>query len=460
MDTLKQVASQNNTPLIFGTDGIRGQANTGLFIPESMVRLGRTLARTLQYRQQPLRMIVGRDTRRSGVMLQSALESGFLSEGGQVVRVEVAPTPALSFLTQRGNFPLGAMITASHNPASDNGVKFFDSGGCKIDSVYRQQIGDHWQMALQESSDALPSPGAAHTDRYALQSYLKFLKRTLPDSFTLKGYKIVLDCAHGAAYQVAPQLLQSLEAETTIIGNRPNGDNINLNCGVLAPQQLLSALQSQTAHIGVALDGDGDRIGLAIPQRIISGDEYIYLCAADMQRRGELRNNTIVVTEQSGMGLLNSLRELGIQVEVTGVGDHVVAQRMREVRASFGGESSGHIIFGEYASSGDALLAALQILFRFPPTRWSEIDTLLARYRALPQVTTNLQVRSKPPFSELPTLQQTIADGQKLLGAQGRLLVRYSGTESKIRILAEHPNLETAQQVAQMVTQCATRLLA
>ncbi len=448
-------------PLHFGTDGIRGVTNQGIFCPEGMVALSRTVTRTLRQREQPLRIIIARDTRRSGLMLQQALVSGFLSEGAEVVAAEPIPTPALSLLTERSNFSLGIMITASHNPASDNGIKFFDKRGRKIGHNWQQQIATQWQQMITEGLQRQPAAtlvGQLHSAQYAESAYLDFLKRALP-SLSLAGWRIVVDCANGAAYRVAPQLLQSLGAETIVIGNQPDGDNINAQCGVLYPQAMQSELQARQAQLAYALDGDGDRIVLATPQRLLNGDECIFLYATDMQRKGQLRNNCVVVTEHCSMGLLYSLKRKGIQVEVTGVGDHLVAQRMQQLRASLGGESSGHIIFGEYSPHSDGLLAALQFLSRFSIADIADIESLLREYTSYAQVHNNLTVTSKPPLNELPQLEQAIHEARQLLTDEGRLLVRYSGTESKIRILTEHLEKNVAQQAAQIVTKAVVRTL-
>ena len=445
--------------LHFGTDGIRGVANQGIFCPEGMLALSRAVVRTLQ-RDYPWRIIIARDTRRSGLMLQQALVSGFLSEGIEVVTAEIVPTPALSLLTERGDFSLGIMITASHNPASDNGIKFFNRDGRKIAHRWQQQIAAQWhQMATEGRQKAPAIPlGQLHREQYAESIYLDFLKKTVP-ALSLSGWRIVVDCANGAAYRIAPQLFQSLGAETIVIGNQPDGDNINAQCGALAPQTMQAELQARQAHIGCALDGDGDRIVLATPQRILSGDECIFLYATDMQQQGQLRNNCVVVTEHSSMGLLYSLEKRGIQIEVTGVGDHLVAQRMQQVSASLGGESSGHIIFSTYLSSGDGLLAVLQFLSRFSISDIADIASMLREYTPYAQVNSNLTVSSKPPFTELPQLEQAIREARQLLANAGRLLVRYSGTEPKIRILTEHRKADVAQQAAQIVTEAVARTL-
>ena len=443
----------------FGTDGIRGSANQGVLRPEYLVILGRVLALILQSQGKKLRIAIARDTRVSGDMLFSSLVSGFLSEGGDVFDFGIIPTPAVSFFTLREKFPLGVMITASHNPFGDNGIKIFDSQGDKIDSALIAKIENLWKkiMASKPREENFSISGKIHNCSNILSLYTNFLKTTIKKN--PPDIKVVLDCANGATYQIAPQVFVSLGIEVSVIGNQPDGENINLNCGSLFPERVFKKVQEEKADLGISFDGDGDRVVISTAQRILKGDEMIYLCALDLFKKGELKENKIVLTETSNMGLLASLKKEGILFEITEVGDHMVARKMKEMGISFGGETSGHLTFSHYLPTGDGILAAIQIISRFEKSTWENISEALKGLNLYPQVTKDIIVRKKIPFSKLPELFSVIKSTRQFLGEEGRFLVRYSGTEPKIRILAEHISEKKAAKAVKNVSEIVKKIL-
>ena len=445
----------------FGTDGIRGPFGEGVLCSEGMISLGKAIAHFLAEEEGEKSIVMGRDTRLSGETLAASFANGFLAEGGFITDVGIAPTPMISFLTKTEDFCLGVVFTASHNPPRDNGVKIFDAEGKKLGMLRIERMEHFFQEEIKKeskNSDLSEFPFLKKNTDLPI-SYLEFLKSSAENSENLSDRKIVVDCANGATFSIASQLFPSLGIETSFLGNVPNGENINEQCGSLFPEKLYEKSVSEGADLGIAFDGDGDRVIITTQERILLGDEIIYLLAKDLKKKGELNKNQIVVTVNSNMGLIHSLEKQGISVEITGVGDYLVAQRMRQTESSFGGESSGHITFSNYTPTGDGLLAAIQILSRFTKEECFSLGELFRDLQLYPQITNNIRVRKKIPFSDLPDLKALIQNSEEILANQGRLLVRYSGTEQKIRILAEHSDEEIAKRVVKNVSDLVNKIL-
>ena len=425
---------------LFGTDGIRGVANVHPMTGEMMLQLGRALAYLIRNGSHRHRVVIGKDTRLSGYMLETALASGICSMGVDVLICGPLPTPAISQLTVSMRADAGAVISASHNPYQDNGIKFFSRDGFKLPDEIEMKI--EKLIANDELHHLRPtatSIGKAFRIEDAGGRYVVFAKSTFPKDLTLEGLTIVVDCGHGAAYRVAPSVLQELGAKVITIGAEPDGKNINKGFGALHPETMCKAVVKTGADLGIALDGDADRLIVADEKgKVVDGDAVMAICGLDLLRRKALPKKTVVATVMSNLGLDQCIAKAGGRVVRTRVGDRYVVDEMRKNGYSFGGEQSGHLIFLEHATTGDGTVAALALLSVMVQSGkpMSELARVMDVY---PQAQLNLAVREKPELGSLPEVMRAIREVEKKLGKDGRVLVRYSGTEAKVRVLVEGP---------------------
>jgi len=429
----------------FGTDGIRGRTNAAPMTAEMAMKVGMAAGAHFVRGDHKHRVVIGKDTRLSGYMIEAAMEAGFTSVGMDVTLVGPLPTPAIGMLTKSMRADLGVMISASHNPYADNGIKLFGPDGYKLS--------DADEMAIEKLIDGqvplAPAPeiGRARRIDDAKGRYIHFAKATFPDDLTLDGLKIVVDCANGAAYQVAPSALWELGADVIAIGVSPNGTNINDQVGSTAPQTLCETVVASGAHIGIALDGDADRLIVVDESgRVIDGDQLMAVIATGWARAGNLANGGLVATVMSNLGLERHLAAQGIKLIRTAVGDRYVLEAMRGQGYNVGGEQSGHIILSDYATTGDGLVAALQILAELVRSGLPASE-LLHRFDPLPQLLKNVRFKGGKPLDDA-TVKAAIADAEGELEGKGRLVIRPSGTEPVIRVMAEG---EDAAQVEAVV---------
>ena len=434
---------------LFGTDGIRGVANAHPMTGELMLKLGRAVAYLIKKGPHRHRVVIGKDTRLSGYMLETALASGICSMGVDVLICGPLPTPAISQLTVSMRADAGAVISASHNPYQDNGIKFFSHDGFKLPDQIEMKIEE--LIANDELNHLRPtatSIGKAFRIEDAGGRYVVFAKSTFPKDLTLEGLTIVVDCGHGAAYRVAPAVLQELGAKVITIGAAPDGKNINKGFGALHPETMCKAVLKTGADIGIALDGDADRVIVADEKgRVVNGDAVIAVCGLDLLRRRALPKKTIVSTVMSNLGLDQCVAKAGGRVVRTRVGDRYVVEEMRRNGYSFGGEQSGHLVFLEHATTGDGTVAALALMSVMVQSgkRVSELAKAMDVY---PQAQLNLAVREKPELGSIADVMRAIRDVEKKLGKDGRVLVRYSGTEPKVRVLVEGPDKKLIEAYA------------
>jgi phosphoglucosamine mutase len=434
----------------FGTDGIRGLTNVAPMTPMMAMKVGMAAGAHFVRGEHKHRVVIGKDTRLSGYMIEAALEAGFTSVGMDVTLVGPLPTPAIGMLTRSMRADLGVMISASHNPYADNGIKLFGPDGYKLS--------DADEMAIESLIDGdVPLAPAAEIGRArriedARGRYIHFAKSTFPDDLRLDGLKVVIDCANGAAYQVAPTTLWELGADVIAIGVSPNGTNINDQVGSTAPQTLCETVVASGAHIGIALDGDADRLIVADETgRVIDGDQLMAVIATSWARAGNLANGGLVATVMSNLGLERHLGSQGIKLIRTAVGDRYVLEAMRGQGYNVGGEQSGHIILSDYATTGDGLVAALQILAELVRSGLPASE-LLHRFDPLPQLLKNVRFKGGRPLDDA-AVKAVIADAEGELEGKGRLVIRPSGTEPVIRVMAEG---EDATQVEAVVNRiCA-----
>jgi phosphoglucosamine mutase len=430
---------------IFGTDGVRGTANIEPVTAETALKLGRAAAHVFKNLETQSRgrgkhkIVIGKDTRLSGYMLENAISSGILSMGVDVLFIGPLPTPGVAYVTRSLRADAGIVITASHNPYTDNGIKFFRADGYKLDDKIEAEI----ERLVFTGEVEKIQPNAEHIGKAvriddALGRYIEYAKASFPKGRTLEGVKIVLDCGHGAAYKSSPCVLHELGAEVTIYGGRPDGKNINANCGSMHPESMCKRVVEHGAHIGIAHDGDADRVLLCDETgTLIDGDDIMAIAALEMLKEGTLAGKTLVSTVMSNAGLEAAIKQAGGNMIRTAVGDKNVIDEMLRNGFSFGGEQSGHLIFRDYASTGDGLVAALQIL-RIMQATGQPLSQLAKCWTRYPQLVTNVKVREKKPFNQLEGVNQLVGAAEKELTAQGgRLLLRYSGTEPKIRLLVE-----------------------
>ncbi|HKC61969.1 MAG TPA: phosphoglucosamine mutase [Myxococcales bacterium] len=437
---------------LFGTDGIRGVANAHPMTGEMMLQLGRALAYLIRNGSHRHRVVIGKDTRLSGYMLETALASGICSMGVDVLICGPLPTPAISQLTVSMRADAGAVISASHNPYQDNGIKFFSRDGFKLPDEIEMKIEE--LIANDELHHLRPtatSIGKAFRIEDAGGRYVVFAKSTFPKDLTLEGLTIVVDCGHGAAYRVAPSVLQELGAKVITIGAEPDGKNINKGFGALHPESMCKAVLKTGANLGIALDGDADRLIVADEKgRVVDGDAVMAVCGLDLLRRKALPKKTVVATVMSNLGLDQCIGKAGGRLVRTRVGDRYVVEEMRKSGYSFGGEQSGHLIFLEHATTGDGTVAALALLSVMVQS-CKPISELAKVMDVYPQAQLSLEVREKPELGSLPAVVRAIREVEKKLGEDGRVLVRYSGTEAKVRVLVEGPEKKLIEGYADAI---------
>lgn len=426
---------------LFGTDGIRGRANVHPMTGDVMLQLGRALAGVFRLAPnggRAPRVLIGKDTRRSGYMLEDALAAGLCSMGVNVLQVGPIPTPGLAFLTVDMRCDAGAMITASHNPFEDNGVKFFSRDGFKLPDEAEVRIEELMSSPELDTRRALGADiGSARRIDDASGRYIVFLKKTFPRHCTLEGMRIAIDCANGAAYKVAPTVLEELGAEVIAVGRSPDGTNINDGCGAMHPEHIAAVARQHGADIGIAVDGDADRVVLVDERgEIVHGDEILAMCALEMKQRQALSCDAIVGTVMSNLGLERALSGLGLRLVRADVGDRYVVEAMLREKINLGGEQSGHVVFLDHNTTGDGMLTALQVLalMRREERPLSELARVMER---TPQVLRSVRVRSKPPLEDLPEFARALARIGADLEGRGRILVRYSGTEPVARVMLE-----------------------
>ncbi|MGE0086907.1 MAG: phosphoglucosamine mutase [Desulfococcaceae bacterium] len=425
---------------LFGTDGIRGVANQHPMTPETALRAGRAVSMVFGTKG---RIVIGKDTRISGNMLEYALASGICSAGGNAYLAGVLPTPGIAFLSQAEKADAGIVISASHNPFYDNGIKIFKGDGFKLPDEKEAEIEELLlDEKLAEKCGHIRETGQVFQVENAGDRYAQFLKNTLPPGFSLKGMKIVLDCSNGATYQVAPKVFAELGADIQSLFVLPDGKNINAHCGSQHTESLKSQVHAWGADIGLAFDGDGDRL-IAVDEKgnIITGDKILVICAKYMKKKGLLKNNLAVTTVMSNIGLHIALKKMEIDHRITDVGDRYVMQEMLASGAVLGGEDSGHMIFLNYHSTGDGILTALRLIEAMMDAArpLSELAKIMDVY---PQLLVNVEVLEKPDIETHPRISAVIRNAEKALGEKGRVLVRYSGTQPLCRIMAEGPTEE------------------
>lgn len=436
---------------LFGTDGVRGHANLFPMTVEVALALGRAAALVLRKSGGKKRVVIGKDTRLSCYMFENALIAGFCSMGVDTLMVGPLPTPGVAFITRACRADAGVVISASHNAYYDNGIKFFSSEGYKLPDRLEAEM-----EALIESKEFSNLPADADVGKNtkiadADGRYIESVKATFPKKMTLKDMRIVLDCAHGAAFRVAPLVFRELDAEVFLYGAAPNGVNINEGCGALHPGVVQRGVIDHGAHVGIAVDGDGDRVIMVDEKaNVVDGDTLLAICAHDMQQRGTLRNSRVVGTVMSNWGFLKSMEALGIEVIQAPVGDRYVIQEMLLHEANLGGEQSGHLMFLEHNTTADGLVSALQVLRIMRETQ-STLFELASVVKHYPQVLVNVRVDKKPPLEELEGVQKTIRKVEESLGKTGRVLVRYSGTESICRVMVEGPKQQLAEHYAEQI---------
>ncbi len=444
---------------IFGTDGVRGTANVEPVTAETALKLGRAAAHVFKNLERQSRgrgkhkIVIGKDTRLSGYMLENAISSGILSMGVDVLFIGPLPTPGVAYTTRSLRADAGLVITASHNPYTDNGIKFFRADGYKLDDKIEGEIEN--LVFTGEIENVRPTAGeigkAVRIDD-ALGRYIEFAKSSFPKGLTLEGVKIVLDCGHGAAYKSSPCVLRELGAEVIVFNNQPDGKNINENCGSMHPEAMCKKVVEHGAHIGIAHDGDADRVLLCDETgTLIDGDDIMAIAALDMIAEKTLAEKTLVSTVMSNAGLEAAIKKAGGQMLRTAVGDKNVIDEMLKNGFNFGGEQSGHLIFRDFGTTGDGLVAALQIL-RILKTKDEPLSKLAKCWTRFPQLVTNVKVREKKPFEQLDGVNQLVADAEKELSAQGgRLLLRYSGTEPKVRLLVEGSDIKVLEKWSKQI---------
>jgi phosphoglucosamine mutase len=423
---------------LFGTDGVRGVANLEPMTSETAMKLGRAAAHLFKRRSGRHQIVIGKDTRLSGYMLESALTSGICSMGVDVLLVGPLPTPAIAFLTRSLRADAGVMISASHNAYQDNGIKFFASDGSKLPDEIELRIED--LITSNEIEHLRPTAdevGKAFRIDDAEGRYIEFVKRSLPRQLDFQGLRVVVDCANGAAYKVAPKVLRELGATVWVIGDKPDGTNINAKCGAVDPHCLQEAVVEHEAHIGIAHDGDADRSVFVCEQgKVIDGDHAIAALALDLHQCGQLKRHTLVGTVMSNFGLELAMAKAGINLVRTPVGDRYILELMMAEGYNLGGEQSGHLIFLDHNTTGDGLISALQVLSLMKRTG-RPLSDLARCMTAVPQVLLGVPVKQKPDLSTLPDVQSAIKAAEVKLNGTGRILVRYSGTEPLLRIMVE-----------------------
>lgn len=438
----------------FGTDGVRGQANVHPLTADFALKLGRAAAGIFKNNNDTHRKIViGKDTRLSCYMFENALVAGICSAGIDAVMVGVLPTPAVAFLTKSLRADAGVVISASHNPYHDNGIKFFNSNGYKLPDVTEEEI-----ERMIDNDEPTPDPdnmGRATRIETAIGRYVEFVKNTFPKQIDLKGVKIVLDCANGASYRVGPLALSELGAELVLMNVKPDGRNINDKCGAVHPENMAKAVVENGADIGISFDGDADRVIVADEKgNIVDGDKIMGVCALEMMKCGTLKNHTMVSTVMSNLGFEYSMNKNGVKLIRSQVGDRYVMEDMIKHDCNLGGEQSGHLIFSDLNTTGDGLISAMQLLSVLV-NRGKTLSELCSFIETYPQVLKNVKVKSKIPLETLTGTSALISKIEKELGSGGRILVRYSGTEAKLRVMLEGKDYNSITAFADEIAACA-----
>ena len=434
---------------LFGTDGIRGIANRFPMTPEVVLNIGKATAHVFKekYGKERPKLVIGRDTRLSGCMIENALTSGILSAGADVFLVGHMPTPAIAHLTKSLNVDAGMVISASHNPAADNGIKIFRGDGYKLSDDAEEEI-ENYILAEKVKTEHITGSlvGIVYSVDDAKGRYIEFAKASVK-GLSLQGLKIVLDCANGAAYNTAPQVFRELGAEVIVLNDRPDGLNINLNCGALHPENMMEVVKKERADIGIALDGDADRVIVCDEKgNNVDGDHIIAICAIYLKEKSALTKNCVVTTIMTNKGFDIAMDKKNIRVVKTKVGDRYVIDEMRKKGYVLGGEQSGHIIFSDYTTTGDGIISALQLL-RIMKEKGEKLSNLKACMESLPQVLMNVKVKEKRDIDTLEAMKY-IRKTEERLGKKGRVLVRYSGTENLCRVMIEGEQKKEIQKMA------------
>ncbi|MCE5194666.1 MAG: phosphoglucosamine mutase [Nitrospiraceae bacterium] len=441
---------------LFGTDGIRGRVNKHPMTPENVLKIGMAAAKVLKKEHSRNTVLIGKDTRLSGYMIESALTSGICSMGMNVTLVGPIPTPGIAFLTRALRLDAGIVISASHNPYTDNGIKFFSSDGFKLDDELERKIEEMViDDKLGEKRTSGDHIGKAFRLDDATGRYIEYIKATIPRGVTLEGIKAVVDCANGAAYKVTPWVLRELGAEVVVINDRPDGININEDCGAMHLEGLQKAVREHKADVGIAHDGDADRAMFCDEKgNIIDGDQIMGICAVELKEESKLKGDTVVSTVMSNLGVEHYLMKKNIKFIRTKVGDRFVAEKMRADGYNFGGEQSGHIIFSDYNTTGDGPITALQLLYVMV-NRGEPLSKLVSEIKLYPQILMNVEVEKRKDIRTIPEIEAAIKNAEGKLCNKGRILVRPSGTEPKIRVMVEgrdkHLIKELAAEISKVI---------
>jgi phosphoglucosamine mutase len=455
------VTQPGNARRIFGTDGVRGIANIEPVTAETALKLGRAAAYVFKNRCPVPRghgrhkIVIGKDTRLSGYMLENAVAAGILSMGVDVLLIGPLPTPGVAYITRSLRAEAGIVLTASHNPYEDNGIKFFRDDGYKLDDAIEAEI-EHLVFSgeIENIRPTAGEIGKAMRIDDALGRYVEFAKAAFPKGMTLEGLRIIVDTGHGATYKSTPCVLRELGARLTVLNNTPDGTNINLNCGSTHPEVICNAVRQLGADLGIAHDGDGDRVILCDETgTLVDGDDVLAICALDWLARGALRKNTLVTTVMSNLGLDHAIRNAGGNVVRTPVGDRYVIEEMLRGDYNIGGEQSGHIIFRDFTTTGDGIISALQLL-RIMIDTGKALSQLRKLFTKFPQVVINVKVREKPPWETLPDVLALVRQAEAELAGNGRVLLRYSGTEPKARLLIEGRDGDQISAMAEKIAAC------
>ena len=448
---------------LFGTDGIRGMANVEPLTSEMAVKLGRAAAYLFKKRKNKKghhRIVIGKDTRLSGYMFEGALTSGICSMGVDVLLVGPMPTPAIAFLTRSFRADAGVVISASHNLFEDNGIKFFSENGFKLPDEYEKEIED---IIFSGEIDNLRPTGNSLGKAFRIDDadgrYIEFAKNTIPKGIDFEGIKTAIDCANGAAYKITPTVLLELGAHIITIGDKPDGVNINLECGSLHPEKVQKVVMESGADIGIAHDGDADRV-ILVDERggIVDGDKVMAMCALEMKRTGRLWQDTLVTTVMSNIGLEIAMKEAGISVVRTPVGDRYVLEEMVRSHCNLGGEQSGHVLFLDYNTTGDGLITVLQVLTLMKKTGMP-LSQLASCMKTFPQRLVNIKVRERKPLDSIPQIRHVIQEAEKGLDGKGRVVIRYSGTEPLLRIMVEGDQEDKINAIVDNISDAINKFL-
>jgi phosphoglucosamine mutase len=439
---------ESTLPRLFGTDGVRGTAGRFPLDPPTVRRLGAALVKALPHGVESARLLVGRDTRESGAWIEAELAHGASGEGATVTSAGVVPTPAIAYLTRTRAYDAGVVISASHNPFEDNGIKVFSGRGEKFTERVEREV----EAIVADTSWHVREGEPAHVPHADLVgAYLDHLRAVVPESSKLEGFRLAIDCANGATTTVAPSLFSGLGLNIEVVGDQPDGRNINLACGSTHPQMLARIVVERGCQMGVAFDGDGDRaIFVDHLGQVVDGDAVLLMCGGQLQREGRLKGNAIVATVMSNIGLELALRSLDIELVRCAVGDKYVMEEMLARGLSLGGEQSGHIIFSDYLFTGDGLCTALNVL-RAVALTGRTLSDLASDLTTYPQVLLNVRVRERTDLTSVPAVAAAIARVESRVAGQGRLLVRYSGTEPLLRVMLEGKQLEEIRAWAQEI---------